>query len=110
MAPAHMTHGSNVTYSSASSRRQLLRCSAANLIAVISAWPRGDWRSSRSLYAVAMTCPANTMTAPTGISPRLAAFRAADSAISIYSESLVIMYRSVSLQAVGQLAIEYSQG
>jgi hypothetical protein len=49
IAPAHIAHGSSVTYSTVSSTRQLPARRARLRSAMISACAVGSWRSSRSL-------------------------------------------------------------
>ena len=68
IAPAHIRHGSNVTYSSQSSRCQLLKWSHAILIALISAWYRDECLLSFKLWALAIISPLCTITQPTGTS------------------------------------------
>src|SRR6185312_8007124 len=68
IAPAHMAHGSSVTYSTESSTRQLPRAWAAARRAIISAWAVGSSRSSRSLWPAPITSPSWTTMAPTGMS------------------------------------------
>ena len=80
MAPAHMGHGSMVTYSTVLSSRQLPMCRAASSMAIISACASGLARSSRSLWPAAITSPSSTTTAPTGTSPWATARSASRSA------------------------------
>ena len=80
MAPAHIGHGSSVTYSVQPSSRQLPSAAAACVMAIISAWAVGSRSASRSLRAAASTRPSRTMTAPTGASSAAAAASASASA------------------------------
>ena len=50
IAPAHIAHGSSVTYRTESSTRQLPSARAASRSAIISAWAVGSARTSRSLW------------------------------------------------------------
>ncbi len=83
----HIIHGSNVTYTSASSNRQSPDRDAACLNAAISAWAVGSLSISTRLCPRLTICPATTITAPTGVSPRSAAARARRSASRICSSS-----------------------
>ena len=78
--PAHMGHGSSVTYTVQSERRHRPSSCAAATRAENSACADGSPSSSRRLHARAITRPARTTTAPTGTSPSDAARLASDSA------------------------------
>jgi hypothetical protein len=84
MAPAHIGHGSSVTYRVQPSSRHERRAAAAWVMAIISAWAVGSRSCSRWLCARATTprCGA-TMTAPTGTSSAAAAVSASSRAISM---------------------------
>ena len=91
IAPAHMEHGSFVTYSTVFSSRQFSSADAACVIAIISACAVGSFSSSVWLWAEAIrrggSClsalPIDMITQPVGTSPASAAFCAWRSAISI---------------------------
>src|SRR3954453_242713 len=70
IAPAHIAHGSSVTYSTASagSRQPPPARAAASRMARTSAWAVGSPRSSRSFGAAATTSPPETTTHPIGTS------------------------------------------
>src|SRR4051794_24256515 len=84
-APAHIGHGSSVTTSAQSSRRQPSRARAASVMASSSACAVGSPASSRSLCRRASTSPSErrTITAPTGTSSCATAARASSSATPI---------------------------
>lgn len=69
MAPAHMTHGSSVTYNLHSSKRQLPTTFEARSIAICSACAVGSCAVSLKLCDRAMTSLFLTMIAPIGTSP-----------------------------------------
>src|SRR3954453_11621536 len=70
IAPAHIAHGSSVTYSTASagSRQPPPARAAASRMARTSAWAVGSPLSSRSFGAAATTSPSETTTHPIGTS------------------------------------------
>ena len=80
IAPAHIGHGSRVTYSVTSSSRQPPTARAAARSTLISACAAASRRRSIALPAAAITTRSRTATAPTGTSPRRPAARASDSA------------------------------
>ena len=73
IAPAHMGQGSSVTYSVQPLSRRVCRARQARSMASISACANGLSCASRSLWALAITCPSRTITAPTGTSLPLCA-------------------------------------
>ena len=76
----HMEHGSRVTTSEQSVSRHEPAVSLARLMASISACAVASCRISTSLCARLIILPSATITAPTGTSPRAAAFSASVSA------------------------------
>ena len=86
-APAHITHGSSVTYSVQSTRRQCPTAAAASRSASTSACAVGSPVSSRSLCRRAITTPSRTTTAPIGTSSCASAARASSSAIDMNDRS-----------------------
>lgn len=91
--PAHIGHGSSVTYSVHPSSRQLSRVRPANVKASRSAWAVGSCSVSRKLNAWAITRSPRTITAPTGTSPNLAASRASARAWRIAVRSSIRHFR-----------------
>ncbi len=86
-APAHIAHGSSVTYIVHSSSRHWPRWPAASRNASTSACATGSLACSRSLCRAAITTPSWTTTAPTGTSWWASAARASSSARAIVSTS-----------------------
>src|SRR5579859_1569075 len=89
-APAHIGHGSSVTYRVVSPSRQVPRTVAARCKARISAWAVGSFRASRSLRPRPTMRPPATTTAPTGTSPALPAATASSSASAMASSSVTL--------------------
>ena len=90
-APAHIGQGSTVTYSVQSLRYLAPTASVAAVMAIISAWAVASCRRSVMLCPLPRMRPRETMTAPMGISPSSAAFRASRSASPMYFSSGVIL-------------------
>ena len=89
-APAHIGHGSSVTYRSQRCSRQPPSFLHAFSMASISAWCSAFFFVSRRLRPRPTILPSQTTTAPTGTSPSSAAFCASLSAAFIYFSCSVI--------------------
>ena len=99
IAPAHIGHGSSVTYSVQPVRRQRESFRPASRIARISACAVASRSASHILCARTTTPPSSSMrTAPTGTSPDSIARRASSKAIAIYSRSLFMKQISYPFQ------------
>ena len=101
MSPAHMMHGSNVTYTVQPVSLHTPSSAAAAFMATNSACPAGSCCVSRMLHAraitrgsargrrVALSIGRYTTTAPMGTSPIAAARCASSSAMCMYSSSFI---------------------
>src|SRR6185312_1807289 len=104
IAPAHIAHGSSVTYSVQPSSLQLPSTRDASRIAIISACAVASLSRCVLLAPRPTISSPRTTTAPTGTSPAAAASRASSSALRRYSTSLLLACGSFALRLERQPA------
>jgi hypothetical protein len=90
IAPAHIAHGSSVTYSVAPASRESPAAAIAARIARSSAWAVASPSATIPFRALASATPARTTMAPTGTSPAALAARASSRAARIHCSSCTV--------------------